>query len=98
MELVLPLVTLASLVLIVLASRRFRGVPVSKGFVSAAFGLVAFAGAAALGKWTDEDASRQVMLLVVMVGVAAFALFQIGKQRAGRRPTTTKPQDQNESL
>jgi drug/metabolite transporter (DMT)-like permease len=98
MELVFPLISVASIVLIALAYRWFRGTPVSKGLVSAAFGLVAFAGAAALVGWADDDSSRLMGLLAVLVGVALFALFQIGKQRGRRRPSPTMPQDTSEFL
>lgn len=82
---VFPLVTVASLVVIVLAARWLHHVPVSKGFVSAGFGLVAFAGASAFVGWADDDPQRLTVLLAVMVVVAVISAFQVVRRRTSRR-------------
>lgn len=88
---VFPLATVASLVLIALAYRRFRGVPISKGFVSAAFGFVAFTGAAGVFDWAGDDAARLTAVLVLMVAAALFLAVQIARHRVRRGRPEIEP-------
>jgi hypothetical protein len=81
-----PLITVASLVVIVLAARWLHHVPISKGFASAAFGLVAFAGASAFVGWAVDDPQRLRVLLAMMVAVAMFAAFHVVRRRTQPRP------------
>lgn len=84
MEPVDPLVAIGTTVVIVVASRLLRGVPVAGRILAAAAGIAIAVASRALMDWATADQARLSLLLDVMVGVALFAVYEIIRKRLRR--------------
>jgi hypothetical protein len=71
-----PLIAIGTLIVVLVASRLTRSVPVVRWIFAVLVGLAAAAASNSIMDWATADQARLSLLLDVMIGVALFAVYE----------------------